>query len=186
VRRLCVFCGSAPGAHASYGEAARALGLALARRGIGLVYGGGHTGLMGMVADAALEAGGQVIGVIPQTLVEREVAHRGLTELHVVHSLHERKALMGRLSDAFVALPGGFGTLDEFCEVVTWRQLGLHEKPCALLNINGYFDHFLTMLEHAQREGFIAARTMERLIVRNEVTRLLEVLAATPGTAPAL
>jgi uncharacterized protein (TIGR00730 family) len=180
VKRLCVFCGSAFGADVAYRAAAEALGRALTLRNIGVVYGGGHTGLMGAVADAALAAGGQVIGVIPQSLVDREIAHRGLTELHVVGSLHERKALMAELSQAFVALPGGFGTLDEFCEVVTWRQLGLHGKPCALLNTSAYFDPFLATLAHAQREGFIASSTIDRLIVENDVEALLDALAAHP------
>jgi uncharacterized protein (TIGR00730 family) len=136
---------------------------------------------MGTVADATLAAGGEVIGVIPRALAQREIAHTGLTELHVVDSLHERKALMAQLSVGFIALPGGFGTLDEFCEVVTWRQLGLHTKPCAVLNTAGYFHLFLAMLEHAQRSGFIAASTLEALIICEDVDELLDALA-NPGS----
>src|SRR5215213_1585220 len=132
MRRVCVFCGSSGGIRPAYAAAARELGVAIVRRGLGLVTGGGRVGLMGVVADAALGAGGEVIGVIPQALAAKEVAHAGLTELHVVGSMHERKAMMAELSDAFVAMPGGFGTLEEFFEVLTWAQLGLHPKPCAL------------------------------------------------------
>src|SRR5437773_3373871 len=135
VRRVCVFCGSNRGVRAEYSDAARVMGELLARRGIGAVYGGGNVGLMGVLADSALATGGEVIGVIPESLMEWEVAHQGLTELRVVGSMHERKALMADLSDAFIALPGGFGTFEEFCEVVTWSQLGLHAKPCGLLNV---------------------------------------------------
>jgi uncharacterized protein (TIGR00730 family) len=177
VKRLCVFCGASFGNDVAYRRAAQDLGRALALRGIGLVYGGGQTGLMGAIADAALEAGGEVIGVIPQALVERELAHTGLTSLHVVGSLHERKALMADLSAGFIAIPGGFGTLDELCEVVTWRQLRLHAKPCAILNTGGYYDLFLAMIGHAQRSGFIAASTVETLIVRDGIDELLDALA---------
>jgi len=143
LRRLCVFTGSSAGVRPEYREAARDLGRLLAQRGIGLVYGGARVGLMGAVADAALEAGGVVIGVIPQGLVAKEIAHTGLTELRVVASMHERKAMMADLADGFVALPGGWGTLEEFFEVLTWAQLGLHAKPCGLLNVGGYFDGLL-------------------------------------------
>jgi len=139
LRRLCVFCGSASGVRPEYEAAARELGTVLAGRGVGVVYGGASVGLMGVVADSALAAGGEVIGIIPQALVDREVAHAGLSELHVVGSMHERKALMAELSDAFVALPGGMGTLEELFEVFTWRQLGLHAKPIALLDVAGYW-----------------------------------------------
>jgi len=154
--RLCVFCGSRGGGDARFAEAAVELGQVLARRGIGVVYGGGRVGLMGVLADSALEAGGDVIGIIPQSLAEREVAHTGLTELHVVESMHDRKALMGELSAGFIALPGGFGTLEEFCEVITWSQLGIHSKPCGLLNVAGYFDHLIAMFDYAVEQGFIS------------------------------
>lgn len=163
MHRVCVFCGSNTGSRPAYREAALQLGAALARRGIGLVYGGGAVGLMGALADAVLAAGGEVVGVIPEALVAAEVAHRGLTERRVVSSMHERKAAMADLADAFIALPGGFGTLEEFCEVLTWAQLGLHQKPCGLLNVQGYFEHFLAMLDHAVTERF--ARPEHRALV---------------------
>ena len=132
------------------------MGALFAERGIGLVYGGGRVGLMGLLADAARAAGGEVIGVIPQSLADREVAHTGLSELHVVESMHDRKALMGELSAGFIALPGGFGTLEEFCEVITWSQLGIHQKPCGLLNVAGYFDHLIAMFDYAVAQGFVS------------------------------
>src|SRR4051812_49148308 len=150
--RVCVFCGSNPGARPEYAAAARAVGRALAERGRGLVYGGGNVGLMGVCADAALAAGGEVIGVIPDALQTAEVAHGGLTRLHVVRTMHERKALMADLSDAFAALPGGFGTLDELFEILTWAQLGIHAKPVAILNVAGFFDPLLAMLDHQTAE----------------------------------
>ena len=153
--RLCVFCGSSVGLNPSFAAAASVLGAALARRNIELVFGGGNVGLMGVVADAALAAGGRVIGVIPHALVARELAHQGVTTLHVVNSMHERKALMAELSDGFVALPGGFGTLEEFCEAVTWTQLGVHAKPCGLLNVDGFYDGLLAFLDHAMQEQFL-------------------------------
>jgi len=137
MKRICVFCGSSEGNRPEYGIAAEEMGRELVRRNIGLVYGGGNVGLTGMIADAVLKAGGEVQGIIPENLMAREVGHKGLTKLHVVRSMHERKALMADLSDAFVAMPGGFGTLEEFCEVVTWTQLGLHAKPCGILNVRG-------------------------------------------------
>jgi uncharacterized protein (TIGR00730 family) len=155
MRRVCVFCGSNAGVRAEYGIAAQELATVLARRGLGLVYGGGNVGLMGMLADSMLEAGGEVIGVIPQSLVAKEVAHRGVSELRVVDTMHQRKALMNELSDAFIALPGGFGTLDEFFEILTWSQLGIHDKPSGLLNVSGYFDRLLAMLDHAVAERFL-------------------------------
>jgi len=154
-RRICVFCGSNLGINRAYRQAAGAFGRSLADRGIELVYGGGNIGLMGVLADATLEAGGRVIGVIPESLMAREVGHQGLTELRIVNSMHERKAVMSDLSDAFVALPGGFGTLEEFCEVSTWMQLGIHSKPCGLLNIEGYYDALLALFDHAVSEGFL-------------------------------
>ncbi len=153
--RICVFCGSNPGRLPIYRETAMALGTLLAREGIGLVYGGARVGLMGAVADAALAAGGEVIGVIPCALEAREVAHQGLTQLHVVATMHARKAMMAELSDAFVALPGGAGTLEEIFEVWTWAQLGDHRKPCGLLNVAGFFDGLTGFLDHAAGEGFM-------------------------------
>src|SRR5579871_639763 len=147
LRRVCVFCGSSSGLRSSYAEAARRLGWTLAGHKVGLVYGGGKVGLMGTVADAVLERGGEAIGVIPQPLVAREIAHPGLTELRIVSSMHERKALMADLSDAFIALPGGYGTLEEFAEALTWSQLGIHKKPCGLLNVAGYYDNLIAFLD---------------------------------------
>lgn len=155
MKRLCVFCGSSVGDNATYAEAARQLGRALAGRGLGLVFGGGHIGLMGVVADAVLQAGGEAIGVIPQALVDRELAHGGLTQLHVVQTMHQRKALMADLSDGFAALPGGFGTAEEFFEILTWSQLGIHAKPIGLLNSAGFFDPLLAWLDRAVAEGFV-------------------------------
>jgi len=156
VRRICVFCGASPGRGTTYVELAESVGAGLAARGIGLVYGGGRVGLMGALADAALAAGGQVIGVIPRRLVDRELAHQGLTELHVVGSLHERKAKMAELADGFIALPGGLGTLEELAEVASWAQLELHDKPIGLLGA-GYWEPLLTWLDRAVAEAFIAA-----------------------------
>jgi uncharacterized protein (TIGR00730 family) len=171
---MCVFCGSSSGSRPAYAEAARALGEALARRGLGLVTGGGRVGLMGVITDAAMGAGGEVIGVIPEALAAKEVAHAGLTELRVVGSMHERKAIMAELSDGFVALPGGFGTLEEFFEVLTWAQLGLHPKPCALLNVAGYYDPLLSLLDHAVAEGFVKPIHRALVLVEAEPERLLE------------
>jgi uncharacterized protein (TIGR00730 family) len=173
MRRLCVYSGSSAGSRNDYADAARTLGRTLAERGIGLVYGGAHVGLMGAVADAALDAGGDVIGVIPQSLVDKEVAHRGLPDLRVVHSMHERKALMADLSDGFIALPGGWGTLEELFETVTWAQLGLHQKPCGLLNVSGYFDGLLTFVAHAVREGFLRQAHADALLVETSPSTLL-------------
>jgi len=181
--RVCVFCGSRSGGNAIYGETAAALGDLIARRGFGLVYGGGNIGLMGIVADAALAAGGEVIGVIPRHLLDREVAHSGLSNLHVVDSMHTRKALMAELSDLFIAAPGGFGTLDEMCEILTWAQLGLHRKPCGLLNVAGYFDPLLGMFDHAVSEGFLGAPHRSLIVSDHDAPRLIELLASTvvPG-----
>jgi hypothetical protein len=159
---VCVFCGSAAGARPSYSAAARELGLSLAQQGITLVYGGGRLGLMGILADAALGAGGRVIGVIPRMLIERELAHPNLTRQHVVSTMHERKTLMAEMSDAFVGLPGGMGTFDELVEIVTWAQLGLHAKPVVLANIDGYFAPLYTMLDNAVAEGFVNAESRAR------------------------
>jgi uncharacterized protein (TIGR00730 family) len=171
--RICVFCGSSAGASPVYRDAAATLGAALARGGRRVVFGGGRVGLMGVLADAALTAGGEVVGVIPQHLVDREVAHRSLTQLHVVKSMHERKAMMAELSDAFVVLPGGIGTLEEFFEVWTWGQLGLHQKPYGLLNAGGFFDPLLTFLDHAVAARFIRPEHRALLVVENRVERLL-------------
>ena len=149
MRRICVFCGSSSGSRPEYRTAAEDMGAELVRSNIGLVYGGGNVGLMGVLADTVLRAGGEAVGVIPQNLMAREVGHNGLTKLHVVRSMHERKALMADLSDAFVALPGGFGTLEEFCEAVTWTQLGLHAKPCGVLNVLAYYTPLLAMFNHS-------------------------------------
>lgn len=155
MKTICVFCGSSSNANQAYFEAARKLGAEIGRRGMTLVYGGAHVGLMGAVADAALAAGGEVTGVIPRALVEKEVAHTGLTELRVVESMHDRKALMNELSDGFITMPGGFGTLDELFETLTWAQLRFHEKPIGLLNVNGYFDALLDFADRAVADGFI-------------------------------
>jgi uncharacterized protein (TIGR00730 family) len=173
MQRICVFCGSSPGARPEYGEAARALARALARRGMGLVYGGSKVGVMYELAAAALEAGTEVIGVIPQGLVDREVAFAGLSDLRVVGTMHERKALMAELSDGFIALPGGLGTLEELLEIVTWAQLGLHEKPCGLLNICGYFDSLMAFLRHAAAERFVRPEHLGMLLVERDPETLL-------------
>ncbi|HWF91475.1 MAG TPA: TIGR00730 family Rossman fold protein [Terriglobales bacterium] len=172
--RICVFCGSNSGSRSAYTKAAVDLGRWLAQEKLSLVYGGGRVGLMGSIADAVLEEGGEVIGVIPESLVRREVAHTGLTDLRVVQNMHERKALMAELSDAFVALPGGFGTFDEFCEILTWAQLGLHKKPCGLLNVEGYFDPLLALFDRAVADGFLHPKHRSMLITADDPERLLE------------
>ena len=177
MRRVCVFTGSNSGARAEYRDAAGALGRLLAERRIGVVYGDARVGLMGTLADAALAAGGEVVGVIPAALVAKEVAHTGLTDLRVVNSMHERKALMSDLADAFVALPGGWGTLEEFFEVLTWAQLGLHRKPCGLLNVHGYFDRLLAFLAHTIDEGFVRPEHASAIVVADGAAALLDRLA---------
>jgi hypothetical protein len=178
---LCVFCGSAVGARASYTEAAQRLGALLAKRGIGLVYGGGNIGLMGVIADTVMAAGGTVVGVMPRNLIAREIGHAGITELRVVDTMHQRKALMADLSSAFIALPGGYGTFDEFFEVVTWTQLGLHRKGCGLLNIDGYYDPFVAMLDRAVAEGFVKPENRALVLDDASPERLLgRVLAIHP------
>ncbi|MFQ5805895.1 MAG: TIGR00730 family Rossman fold protein [Phycisphaerae bacterium] len=174
ISRLCVFCGSNRGAQPKFEAAARDLGATLANESIALVYGGGRVGLMGVLADAALESGGDVIGVIPHALDEVELAHDGLTEMHVVDSMHERKALMADLSDGFVALPGGLGTFEEFFEVVTWAQLGIHAKPCGVLNVAGYFDKLVALLDHAVEERFIKPQHRDLIMVEDDHRRLLD------------
>lgn len=176
-KRVCVFCGSSSGFRPCYSEAAKAVGSLLARQGIGMVFGGGRRGLMGVAADAALAAGGTVIGVIPRALVDLEVEHRGVTQLHVVETMHERKALMADLSDAFLALPGGYGTLEEFCEVVTWSQLGVHRKPCGLLNTEGYFHPLLDFFDRSVTEGFLKPEHRELVLDSGDPEQLLQQLA---------
>ncbi len=171
-----MFCGSSLGVRNIYRDAAVKVGTTLARQGIGLVYGGSNVGLMGAMADAALAAGGEVTGVIPEALVAKEVAHPGLTDLRVVGSMHERKALMVDLSDAFIAMPGGYGTFDELCEALSWSQLGIHGKPCGVLNVNGYFDHFLLFLRHAVNERFLRPEHRRLLLAETDVERLVSAL----------
>lgn len=177
MKSICVFCGSRPGTDPAYAEAAGSLGRTLAQRGITLVYGGGHIGLMGVVADAALEAGGEVIGVMPKALVEREIAHHTLTKLRVVGSMHERKALMAGLSDGFIALPGGTGTLEEFFEILTWAQLGEHQKPCGLLNTSGYYDPLLKVFDHMMEKGFVSAEHRKLVLVESVPAAMLSAFA---------
>jgi uncharacterized protein (TIGR00730 family) len=172
--RVCVFSGSSPGASPDYARAAQEVGRALAGQGIGLVYGGAAVGLMGTVADAALEAGGDVIGVIPQALVDKEIAHPGVPDLRVVGSMHERKALMAELADGFIALPGGMGTLEELFEVYTWTQLGLHSKPLGLLDVRSYYQRLAEFLDHAVAELFLTVEHREMLVVEERAEALLE------------
>jgi uncharacterized protein (TIGR00730 family) len=174
VKRICVFSGSSPGGDVAYRAAATDLGHRLAERGIELVYGGAQVGLMGTVADAALEGGGHVIGVIPQSLVDREIAHPAIGDLRVVESMHERKALMADLSDAFVALPGGVGTLEELFEVYTWNQLGLHAKPLGLFNVRGYYDGLARFLDHAVEERFVTRESRAMLLVSEHLDELID------------
>ena len=169
----CVFCGSNSGVNPTFAAAAADLARCLAKAGIGIVYGGGKVGLMGVLADAALAEGGQVTGVIPRMLVDREIAHQGLTELRIVGSMHERKALMADLSDAFIAMPGGFGTLDEFCEILTWTQLGLQQKPIGMLNVGGYFDRLLDAFDHAVAEQFVKRKHRDMIVTDNDVSSLI-------------
>lgn len=176
LKRVCVFCGSNPGNGEGYLKAARDTGRLLAARGIELVYGGGKVGLMGALADACLAEGGSVIGIIPNVLVLKEVAHRGLTELHIVQTMHERKAMMADLSDAFIALPGGYGTLDELSEVLTWSQIGIQHKPSGLLNVNGYYDPLLAMMDRAVKDRFLSEVHRELLLTETDPGRLLNYL----------
>jgi hypothetical protein len=178
MKRICVFCGSNPGINPAYSEAARAVGVSLAARGIGLVYGGGKVGLMGAMADSALAGGGEVIGVIPEALFAKEVGHTGLTALHVVPTMHDRKGLMGDLADAFITLPGGFGTMEEFFEVLTWAQLGLHRKPCGLLNVDGYYDRLLGLFDSFISERFARTEHRSFVLAEREIEPLLERMSA--------
>lgn len=174
MRRICVYCGSSPGNRPAYAAAARSLAGVLVRHELELVYGGADKGTMGVIANAVLDAGGKVHGVIPQMLVEKELAHQGLTELHVVASMHARKTMMAALSDGFIAMPGGFGTLEEIIEIVTWGQLHFHDKPCGLLNVDGYFDHLLAYFDHAQREGFLRRENRNMILVDDDPAGLVQ------------
>lgn len=176
MKSVCVFCGSNPGALPEYTAAAEMLARQIVEAGCTLVYGGGRVGLMGVVGNAAMAAGGRVIGVTPRRLVEKEVAHAGLTELRIVESMHERKAMMAELSDAFIALPGGIGTFEEFFEVLTWSQLGFHAKPCGLLNVAGYYDQLLAFLDHSTAQGFIHPEHRSMVLTDTKPKRLLEQL----------
>lgn len=181
MKRLAVYCGSSMGSDPAFAETAQALGAEMARRGIGLVYGGGRLGLMGVVADAVLGAGGEAYGVIPQALVDLEVAHDGLTELHLVGTMHERKAMMTTLTDAFVAIPGGIGTLDELFEAWSWNALGYHAKPFALLNVHGFWDGMIGFLDHVRTSGFMSPARRAQLIVADGIGEVLDRLAAAAG-----
>ena len=178
MRRICVFCGSSMGNRPAYAEVAAALGRMVAERGLGLVYGGGNVGLMGIMADAALQAGGEVIGIIPEALLKLEVGHLDLTQLHVVGSMHERKAMMAEMADAFVALPGGIGTMEELFEVWTWGQLGMHPKPLGFLDVAGYYDHLHAFLDHMVAEGFLRDRHRMMVAVEQNPATLLDRFAA--------
>lgn len=176
ISTVCVFCGSSSGRNEVYRAAARRMGRLLAEQGIRLVYGGGNNGLMGEIASASLENHGRVIGVIPEALAEKELAHQGVTELHVVRSMHARKAMMAELSDAFVALPGGYGTLEELCEIITWSQLGLHRKPCGILNVDGFFDPLLAQFRQASEFGFIPPKQLQLVVSATAPEELLELI----------
>lgn len=185
MKTICIYCGSHSGARTAYADGARLLGQTMAQRGLRLVYGGGCVGLMGAVADAILDRGGEVIGVIPQHLVDRELAHHGVTELRVVRTMHERKALMAELADAFIALPGGLGTLEELLEIMTWAHLGLHRKPCGLLNIEGYYDGLRVFLDHAVEEQFVVPLLCSYLVVERDPDALLRrLMTHEPTPAP--
>jgi uncharacterized protein (TIGR00730 family) len=182
---LCVYCGSRPGANPAYAEVARSVGEWIGRHGGQLVYGGGHNGLMGLLADATLTAGGRVVGIIPKALVEREWAHKGCSELHVVDTMHERKRMMAERADAFLALPGGIGTFEEFFEVWTWRQLGYHDKPVGLLNVDGYYDGLLCFMQTGVEQQFMGPWQMELIRVGSDWQQLLPELVQAGGVTPA-
>lgn len=184
--RICVFCGSQLGADQRYQDAATALGTLMVQRGYGLVYGGGRIGLMGVIADTVLRHGGEVIGVIPESMVARELAHNGVTQLHVVASMHARKARMAELANAFIAMPGGYGTFEELFEIITWAQLQLHNKPIALLNVVGYFDALLACIHHAIHEGFIKLEHQQLAVAATTPVGLLDLLAPTITSTPGL
>ena len=181
MRRVCVFCGSSTGSRSVYTNAATSLAQEMVRRGIGLVFGGGAVGLMGVIADAVLAAGGHAIGVIPHALVARELAHRALPDLRVVNSMHERKATMAALADAFIAMPGGFGTFEEFCEVVTWTQLGVHRKSCGLLNAGGFYDSLIAQFDRGVADGFIKIANRRIVVAHADPGALLDALAQAPA-----
>jgi uncharacterized protein (TIGR00730 family) len=181
--RVCVFCGSADGADPAYVRTAKELGQRIADAGMGLVYGGATVGLMGAIADTAIEGRAEVVGVMPEVLMNREIAHRGVTHLHIVSTMHERKALMYEHADAFIAMPGGYGTLDEFIEIVTWAQLRIHQKPCIILNIGGYFDGFLAFLDHGVAQGFIKPENRSLIQVAADAESAIRAIQA--GSAPA-
>ncbi len=174
MKNICVFCGSSPGEREAYITAARQLGSLLAQRGLTLIYGGGNSGLMGEIAQAALQGGGKVIGVIPRTMEQRELAHRGITELHVVENMHQRKAMMADLADGFIAMPGGLGTLEEIAEALTWAQLEFHRKPCGLLNVNGYYDRLAQFLDHMVTEGFLHPQHRTLALISADPQELLD------------
>lgn len=176
IERVCVFCGASNGGRADYAQAAKLVGNTLATRGITLIYGGGRAGLMGAVADATLDAGGRVIGVITKLLEGRELAHTGITKLHITDTMHERKAMMAELADAFIALPGGLGTLDELFEILAWAQLGIHGKPVGLLNTCGYYDSLMTFLDHVERESFLRLNHRTEMVFEADVASLIEAL----------
>jgi uncharacterized protein (TIGR00730 family) len=176
MKRVCVFCGSNSGNDPVYLQTATAVGEFLAGNGIELVYGGGRVGLMGKIADTVMAGGGKVIGVIPEALAIKEIAHEGLTDLHIVDSMHERKAMMADLSDGFIAMPGGFGTFEEFCEILTWAQLGIHQKPCALLNVNGFYDHLIALFDNSMKQSFIREEHRRLVLVENEIETLFQMM----------
>lgn len=176
MKRICVYCGSNSGLHPAYKESADALARELVNHGIGLVYGGASVGIMGSIADTVLNNGGEAIGIMPQSLFEKEVSHSNLTELKIVGSMHERKALMAEISDGFIALPGGLGTLEELFETLTWSQLGFHKKPCGLLNTRNYFHHLTTFLDHTVSEGFVGKIHRDMLLIEQEPPKLLEMM----------
>ena len=183
LRRVCVFCGSSTGNRDDYRTSTAMLATELVRRGVGLVYGGACVGLMGLLADEVLAGGGEVIGVIPKAMCDREIAHAGLTDLRVVESMHERKATMAGLADAFIALPGGFGTFEEFCEAVTWTQLGLHRKRCGLLNVGGFYDPLLALFDRAVADGFLKPQNRAIVAAEAEPSALLDRLSLAPASS---
>lgn len=174
MKKICVYCGSSDGASPEYRQAAAVLGRTMAEKNIDLVYGGASVGLMGTLADTVLDGGGRVTGVIPESLVNREISHSALTELVVVESMHERKSMMAELADAFIALPGGIGTMDEFFEILTWSHLGIHQKPCALLNVAGFYDHLTAFVNYGVNQGFIRKQTAEKLIIQDDPKALVD------------
>lgn len=174
MNKICVFCASNDGANPIYLETAEKVGIFLAEKNIGLVYGGGRVGLMGQIADTVMKNNGNVIGIIPKSLADKEVAHQGLTELHIVKSMHERKAMMADFSDGFIALPGGFGTFEELCEIITWAQLGFHEKPCGFLNVEGYYDPLIELFDKATKEKFIRPEHRELVLIESKIENLFE------------